>query len=71
MVEWVSEPSAAGKKICVAGVLNSWMVCRQAPQGWLAALLRLAMTIARMRRSGPCRAIAAAMAACSAQVVSR
>lgn len=71
MVEWVSEPSAAGKKISVAEVLNSWMVCRQAPQGWLAALLRLAMTTARMRISGPWSATAEAMALCSAHVVRR
>ena len=55
----------------VVGVLNSAMVWRQAPQGSLGALLRLAMAMARMRMWGPCWLTAAAMAACSAQVVRR
>ncbi len=33
MVAWAMAPSSAGKKIMVSGVLNSWMVWRQAPQG--------------------------------------
>ena len=36
----------------VSGVLNSWMVWRQAPQGWLAVSLRLATAMARMRILG-------------------
>ena len=71
MVAWVMVPFSAGKKTTVSGVLNSWMVWRQAPQGWLAVLLRLAMAMARMRMVGPWRVTAAAMAACSAQVVRR
>jgi len=55
----------------VSGVLNSWMVWRQAPQGWLAAELRLATAMARMRMAGPCWATAEVMAFCSAQVVRR
>ena len=60
-----------GEEDVVSGVLNSWMVWRQAPQGWLAVLLRLAMTMARMRMVGPWWLTAAAMADCSAQVVRR
>ncbi len=37
----VRVPSAAGKKTWVAGVLNSWMVWRQAPQGWLAVVVEV------------------------------
>lgn len=55
----------------VSGALNSWMVWRQAPQGSLAVALRLATATARMRMPGPWRETAVAMAACSAQVVSR
>ena len=64
-------PSSPGKKTTVSGVLNSWMVWRQAPQGWLAVSLRLATAMARMRISGPWRLTAAAMAVCSAQTVRR
>ncbi len=71
MVVWSMVPSAAGKKTTVSGVLNSRMVWRQAPQGWLAASLRLAMAMARMRMDGPWRLTAAAMAVCSAQQVRR
>jgi len=46
-------PFSPGKKTMVSGVLNSWMVWRQAPQGWLAVALRLATAMARMRREGP------------------
>ena len=71
MVAWAMAPASAGKKTTVLGVLNSWMVWRQAPQGWLAVALRLATAMARMRMVGPWRLTAAAMAACSAQVVRR
>ena len=71
MVDGLRVPSSAGKKTCVSGVLNSWMVWRQAPQGWLAVSFRLAMTMARMWMVGPCWLTAEAMADCSAQVVRR
>ena len=60
-----------GSRLLVSGVLNSWMVWRQAPQGWLAVSLRLATAMARMRMVGPWRLTAVAMAVCSAQVVRR
>jgi len=71
MVAWAKVPSSMGKEMTVSGVLNSWMVWRQAPQGWLAVLLRLATAMARMRMAGPCWLTAATMADCSAQVVRR
>ena len=71
MVAWAMAPPSAGKKTMVSGLLNSWMVWRQAPQGWLAVSLRLATAIARMRIWGPWRLTAEAMAACSAQTVRR
>jgi hypothetical protein len=71
MVAWAKAPFSAGKKMMVSGVLNSWMVWRQAPQGWLAVELRLATAMARMRRMGPWTLTAVAMAACSAQTVRR
>lgn len=71
MVAWLKVPSCLGKKMVVLGVLNSRMVWRQAPQGWLAAWLRLATATARMRIAGPWRLTAEVMAVCSAQVVRR
>ena len=53
MVASATVPPSAGKKTMVAGVLNSWIVWRQAPQGWLAVALRLTMAMARMRMAGP------------------
>ena len=53
MVASSKVPSSFGKKTMVSGALNSRIVWRQAPQGWLAELLRLAIAMARMRMDGP------------------
>ena len=67
----VVEALELGKKMRVAGVLNSAMVWRQAPQGAQGTSLRVTTTTAWSRMAGPWSATAAAMADCSAQVVRR
>jgi hypothetical protein len=62
-------PSAVGNATGASGRMNSARTWRQAPQGGLAALLRLATATAAMRIAGPNWETAATRAERSAQMV--
>ena len=62
-------PSFVGKMIGASWAVNSVSIWRQAPQGELGALLRLATATAAMRMRGPNSLMARTRAERSAQMV--